>query len=51
MSIRFEAKTSTFTLHTQHSTYQMQLDPMGHLLHLYYGRSVGDASNLISTRR
>ncbi len=45
MSIRFEAKTSTFTLHTQHSTYQMQLDPMGHLLHLYYGRSVGDASN------
>ena len=45
MSIRFEAKTSTFTLHTQHSTYQMQLDPMGHLLHLYYGRRIGDASN------
>ena len=45
MSIRFEAKTSSFTLHTHHSTYQMQLDPMGHLLHLYYGRSVSDASN------
>ena len=45
MSIRFEEKTSSFTLHTQHTTYQMQLDPMGHLLHLYYGRKVGDASN------
>ncbi len=45
MSIRFDEKTSTFTLHTRASSYQMQLDPMGHLLHLYYGRKIGDASN------
>ena len=45
MSIRFEEKASTFTLHTRNTTYQMQLDPMGHLLHLYYGRRIGDASN------
>lgn len=45
MSIRFEEKTAVFTLHTQHTTYQMQLDPMGHLLHLYYGRRIGDGSS------
>lgn len=26
-----------FTLHTKHSTYQMQVDSLGYLLHLYYG--------------
>ncbi len=46
MSIRFDPQTSCFTLHTDASTYQMQLDPMGHLMHLYYGRCLGtDSSN------
>ena len=38
MAILFDKKTNTFTLHTDHSTYQMQVDPYGFLLHLYYGR-------------
>lgn len=38
MSIRFDITNQTFTLTTQNSMYQMQLGPVGHLLHLYYGR-------------
>lgn len=37
MSIRFDSEQKTFTLATKSSTYQMQLGPLGHLLHLYYG--------------
>lgn len=43
MSIAFDAKASVFTLHTQNTTYQMQIAETGHLLHLYYGRrTAGD---------
>ena len=43
MSIHFEPANHTFTLTTQNTTYQMQVDVLGHLLHLYYGRkTAGD---------
>lgn len=38
MSIVFEEREKTFTLHTKGSTYQMKVDKFGFLLHLYYGR-------------
>ena len=37
MCIRFNSEHKTFTLTTINSTYQMQLGPLGQLLHLYYG--------------
>ena len=38
MGIIFDKGKNTFTLHTRSSTYQMQVDRFGFLLHLYYGR-------------
>ncbi len=38
MSIIFSEKDKTFILHTKNTTYQMQVDSYGFLLHLYYGR-------------
>ena len=38
MSIIFDEKTRTFTINTKETTYQMQVDAYGYLLHLYYGR-------------
>ena len=38
MSIIFDKNHHTFTLHTKNSSYQMQIDPFGFLIHLYYGR-------------
>lgn len=38
MGILYEQDTKIFTLNTNHSTYQMQVDSYGFLLHLYYGR-------------
>ena len=38
MSLIVDEATRTFTLHTRHTTYQMQADRHGYLLHLYYGR-------------
>lgn len=38
MSIIYDDKRHTFTLHTETSTYQMQVDTYGFLLHLYYGK-------------
>lgn len=38
MSLIVDEATRTFTLHTRHTTYQMQADRYGYLLHLYYGR-------------
>ena len=38
MGIIYNEKAKTFTLHTQNTTYQMQIDAYGFLLHLYYGR-------------
>lgn len=38
MAILFESGKNIFTIHTDNSTYQMQVDKYGFLLHLYYGR-------------
>ena len=35
MGIIYNEKAKTFTLHTQNTTYQMQIDAYGFLLHLY----------------
>ena len=40
MPIQYSAERGTFTLQTQHTTYQMKIDANGYLLHLYYGRSI-----------
>ena len=37
MAIIFDANRKIFTIHTKHTTYQMQADAKGYLLHLYYG--------------
>ena len=38
MAIIYNEEQQTFTLHTNQSTYQMQVDSYGFLLHLYYGK-------------
>lgn len=38
MAILFDKNKNIFTFHTDHTTYQMQVDKYGFLLHLYYGR-------------
>ena len=43
MSILYSEKDRTITLHTAHTTYQMQIGGIGHLKHLYYGRRVDGA--------
>ena len=37
MAISFDANRKIFTIHTKQTTYQMQADANGYLLHLYYG--------------
>ena len=44
MGIQFDTATGVFALETAHTSYHMQVDPRGHLLHLYYGRSIGQGS-------
>ena len=39
MAITFNETTRIFTLTTAHTTYQMQADAQGYLLHLYYGKT------------
>ena len=38
MPIQFDESARTLTIHTKRTTYQMQVDNIGVLLHLYYGR-------------
>ena len=38
MSIIYDQTARTLTLHTRESSYQMQIGPLGYLLHTYYGR-------------
>ena len=40
MAIIYEQEKQIFTLHTEHSTYQMKVDAFGYLLHLYYGGKI-----------
>ncbi len=37
MALIYNPNKRIFTLRTKHSTYQMQVDSLGYLLHLYYG--------------
>ena len=49
MSITFNETTRIFTLTTAHTTYQMQADAQGYLLHLYYGaRTAGEMDYLLN---
>ena len=38
MAIVYDPQNRTFTLHTAHTSYQMQANRFDRLLHLYYGR-------------
>lgn len=49
MSIIFDEKTKTFTLNTKETTYQMQVDAYGFLLHLYYGRKATGCMDYLLT--
>ena len=41
MSIRFVDSTGQFVLETADTCYQMKVDEMGYLQHLYYGSKIG----------
>lgn len=42
LAIKCDKHNRTFTLHTENSTYQMQVGKFGHILHLYYGTRIED---------
>ncbi len=42
LSINTDLKRGIITLFTQDTAYQMQIGPLGYLLHNYYGRRCGD---------
>ena len=49
MAITFNETTRIFTRTTAHTTYQMQADAQGYLLHLYYGaRTAGEMDYLLN---
>lgn len=49
MAITFNETTRIFTLTTARTTYQMQADAQGYLLHLYYGaRTAGEMDYLLN---
>lgn len=49
MAITFNETTRIFTLTTAHTTYQMQADAQGYLLHLCYGaRTAGEMDYLLN---
>jgi alpha-galactosidase len=49
MSIVIHEKT--FTLHTSNSTYMMQVDSYGYLLHLYYGKKAEHAPEYLLVKK
>jgi len=50
MSITFDERARTLTLHTDRTTYQMQVDEIGCLLHLYYGRRTKGTMSYLPSR-
>ena len=42
MSIVFQNPSRIFRLETRNTSYCMQIDSRGHLLHLYYGSRIGE---------
>lgn len=51
MSIHYDPLRKTFSLRTKHTLYQMQLGPVGHLLHLYYGPDVAECMDYLQLPR
>ena len=49
MPIIYDPNKKIFTLHTQNTTYQMQVDKFGYLLHLYYGARCGGCMDYMLT--
>ncbi len=49
MAIVYEKEGRLFTIHTEHTTYQMQADRLGYLLHLYYGRKTAGSMEYLLT--
>lgn len=49
MAILIDNDKNIFTLHTDNSTYQMQVDKYGFLLHLYYGRKTKGTMDYLLT--
>ena len=49
MAIYYNEKDQIFTLNTKHTTYQMQVDKFGVLLHLYYGGRIDGSMNYLLT--
>ena len=47
MAIIYNPNKKIFTLHTAHTTYKMQVDPLGYLLHLYYGEKTNSSTDNI----
>ena len=49
MAMIYNPNKRIFTLHTKHSTYQMQVDSLGYLLHLYYGAKNNSSMEYVLT--
>lgn len=49
MAIYFQEENKVFTLQTKNSTYQMKVDGLGVLLHLYYGGKVSGNMDYLLT--
>ena len=42
MAITVDSLKKVITIHTDHSSYQMQIDRFGYLIHLYYGQRTAE---------
>ncbi len=49
MAIEFQQDKQLFTLNTKHTTYQMKVDRLGFLLHLYYGERISGNMDYLLT--
>ena len=49
MAIIYNPNKKIFNLHTVHTTYQMQVDSLGYLLHLYYGTKTNSSMDYVLT--
>ena len=49
MSIVYDEAQKTITLNTKNTTYQMQIDRYGFLLHLYYGKRADGCMDYLLT--
>lgn len=49
MAIQFQQDNQIFTLNTRHTTYQMKVDRLGFLLHLYYGGRISGNMDYLLT--